>query len=130
MRRNVIAAIAVAVLILGLVGGVYLSRKSYVPVLSELSTQIEQKNEEIRKLREQEKMMQEVKKPVSYVVIKGKVFPVGSSSAVLTEIELETGETLRVNGVLVRNNGTIVRLLEGDVVSTDGIIKLSTESAN
>lgn len=129
MRRNVIAAIAVAVLILGLVGGVYLSRKSYVPVLSELSTQIEQKNEEIRKLREQEKMMQKEEMPTVYVITKGKVYPVGSDSAVLQEVELKTGEVLRVNGILVRNDGTIVRLLTGDVVSTDGTIKLSTESA-
>ncbi len=129
MRRNVIAAIAVAVLILGLVGGVYLSRKSYVPVLSELSTQIEQKNEEIRKLREQEKMMQKEEMPTVYVITKGKVYPVGSDSAVLQEVELKTGEVLRVNGILVRNDGTIVRLLTGDVVSTDGTIKLSTQSA-
>lgn len=129
MRRNVIAAIAVAVLILGLIGGVYLSRKSYVPVLSELSTQIEEKNEEIRRLRDQEKMMQKEDTPTVYVITKGKVYPVGSSSAVLTEIELKTGEKLRVNGILVRNNGATVRLLDGDVVSTDGTIKLSTESA-
>lgn len=121
-------AVVVAVLIAGLVGGVYLSRKSYVPVLSELSAEINQKNAEIRALQKKEQEME--KKPLMYVVENGKVYPVGSDSAVLSEIELETGEVLRINGVILRNNGTTLRLMNGDVVSTDGVIKLSTQSAN
>lgn len=129
MRRNVIVAISVAVLIIGLIGGVYLSRRSYVPVLSELTAEINQKNEEIRALQKKEKEEME-KEPQAYVIENGRVYPAGSDSAVLTEVKLETGEVLRVNGVLVRSNGALVRLLNGDMVSTDGVIKLSTESAN
>lgn len=123
--RNLFVAVGLIVLLVGLGSGIYLSRQNYIPLLSELTDEIERKNAEIKRLREQE----QENAPALYFVKEGKVYKSGSDSAVLKPIELKNGAELRVNGVVVRENGATLRLLEGDLISSEGIILLSSGSA-